>query len=189
MTTADWALVVSLCSMAISLAAFIWNIWSKFIYPKPRVQVSVAFMTWVGSDPKENVCSLSATNHGPIAVTLYCALEVKWEWLKRNEYSLLVPLHDYPMRRDHGIGPFGGGLPKKIEVGEQFSVYFPPDAEALADDEFDQIGFTDTFGRHHWAPKKQLMEVQRRVRAYIAERGQGQAPPPDARPRTAGTSR
>jgi hypothetical protein len=44
-TTADWALVISLCSAVVSLAGFVWNVWSKFIYPKPRVQVSFNFMT------------------------------------------------------------------------------------------------------------------------------------------------
>jgi hypothetical protein len=44
MQTADWALVISLCSAGVSLASFIWNVWSKFIYPKPVVQVSFQMM-------------------------------------------------------------------------------------------------------------------------------------------------
>ena len=31
MTTADWALVISLCSFAVALAGFVWNVWSKFM--------------------------------------------------------------------------------------------------------------------------------------------------------------
>ena len=36
MTTADWALVVSLFSFLVALAAFVWNVWSKFIYPRAK---------------------------------------------------------------------------------------------------------------------------------------------------------
>lgn len=38
MTTADWALVISIGSLLISAPGFIWNVWSKFIYPKAKVR-------------------------------------------------------------------------------------------------------------------------------------------------------
>jgi hypothetical protein len=41
MTTADWALIISLCSLLLAMAGFVWNVWSKFIYPKPKVRVSI----------------------------------------------------------------------------------------------------------------------------------------------------
>jgi hypothetical protein len=34
MTTAVYAFVLSIFSFVVSLAAFVWNVWSKFIYPK-----------------------------------------------------------------------------------------------------------------------------------------------------------
>jgi len=58
------------------------------------------------------------------------------------------------------LGPFSGGLPKKIEVGEQFSAYFVADHEALAESDFDRIGFVDTFNRLHWAPKSDLTKPE-----------------------------
>ena len=65
MQTADWALVISLCSFGVSLAAFVWNVWSKFIYPKPQVQVAFRMMTIVqGGSADESILSLSATKHG-----------------------------------------------------------------------------------------------------------------------------
>jgi hypothetical protein len=70
-TTADWALVISICSAIVSLAGFVWNVWSKFIYPKPRVQVSFSFMTVIQKNPpvEENVLGVSAINMGPVQVT------------------------------------------------------------------------------------------------------------------------
>jgi hypothetical protein len=38
-------------------------------------------------------------------------------------------------RKDYTVGPFGGGLPKTLAVGEQFSFYFIPDHESLASDD------------------------------------------------------
>lgn len=52
MTTADWALVVSFFSIAIAFASFIWNVWSKFIYPKPRLQLHIGIMEVIIPNPK-----------------------------------------------------------------------------------------------------------------------------------------
>jgi hypothetical protein len=121
MQTADWAFIVSLCSVVIALFSVLWNIWSKFIYPKPTVRVGFSHMAIVGSE--EEILTLSATNMGPISVTLHSAIvrkKRKWlrKWLSRmRTYGILLPLHDYPFRKDHTIGPFSGGLPKTVEVG------------------------------------------------------------------------
>jgi hypothetical protein len=71
-----WALVISICSAAVSLAGFVWNVWSKFIYPKPRVRISFQMMRTVlpGTGIGEQVLVLSATNMGPVQVTLRTAL-------------------------------------------------------------------------------------------------------------------
>lgn len=88
----------------------------------------------------------------------------KRKWLSRIRTAALQPLHDYPLRKDHTIGPFSGGLPKTVEVGQMFSVYFPPDNEGLARDDYDRIGFGDTFGKYHWASKKDVVRVRNSIR-------------------------
>jgi hypothetical protein len=161
-TTADWALVISICSAVVSLAGFVWNVWSKFIYPKPRVQVSFSLLTVIQNNPtvQENVIGLSATNMGPVQVTLHSALVAYRRGVfPSHRFGLLNPLHNYPMQTKHTIGPFGGGLPKKLDVGEQFTVYLIPDHEMLAKGDYQRIGFTDTFGRSHWAPRRRILET------------------------------
>jgi len=76
MTTADWALVISIISALISAAGFVWNVWSKFIYPKAKLHVSfgMAQIIEMGSDWTPSVLRLSATNMGPGEVTLNNAL-------------------------------------------------------------------------------------------------------------------
>jgi hypothetical protein len=123
MKTADWALVISLCSAAISLAAFVWNVWSKFIYPKPRVRVSFQMMRTVlpGTSIGEQVLVLSTTNLGPVQVTLRTALIAYPKFFhvgRYDRFSVLNPLHNYPQSQNLSIGPFGGGLPKKLLVQE-----------------------------------------------------------------------
>lgn len=167
MQTADWALVISLCSVAIALASFGWNVWSKFIYPKPRIRVTFGFMVVVGRDRSEdeNILSLSATNMGPGPVTLYSAVvRDKRGRFRRKGWGLLNPLHNYPIEKNRSVGPFGGGLPKKIDVGESFAVHFVPDHEALAGSNIVQIGFSDTFGRRHWAHRKALHQTRPSIR-------------------------
>ncbi len=99
--------------------------------------------------------------HGAM-VTLHSALVqtkgAKWK------YGILNPLHEYPFRKDHTVGPFAGDLSKKLEVGEQFSVYFIPDHESLARDNYDRVGFNDTFGKYHWASKRDVIETRKHIR-------------------------
>jgi hypothetical protein len=181
MTIADWAFIISVCSALVSLAGFVWNVWSKFIYPKPRVAVALRFMTMFSaseesddaflSKSENNAVALSATNMGPIAVTLFSAVATKGRrgWLRRRPVKMgtLNPLPhfpNYPGEFQITAGPFAGGLPKKVEVGDHFTAYFIPDHEELAKDEIDRVGFSDTFGRIHWSPKADLLEARKYIR-------------------------
>ncbi|RUW01104.1 MULTISPECIES: hypothetical protein [unclassified Mesorhizobium] len=177
MTTADWALVISLMSACISAAGFVWNVWSKFIYPKAKVRTSFSVMTVIskaGESPP--FLNLSATNYGPGAVTLYAAVVRPKEeqgtlpyFLRTlfkvgSEYGLLNPLANFPLQLDFTEGPFSGGLPKNIEVGESFSVRLGFKHQSLRDDNIVDVGFEDTFGRRHWAPRRQVRTVIARIR-------------------------
>jgi hypothetical protein len=64
--TAQWALVISIGSVLLSLAGFIWNVWSKFIYPKPRVRVRCSFLIMVGGDAREGdeAIAITVVNNG-----------------------------------------------------------------------------------------------------------------------------
>jgi hypothetical protein len=102
-TTADWALVISIGSALVSLAGFVWNVWSKFIYPKPHVRVTCGMKFLIDRSvkqkDKENFISISAVNHGPISVTITGASleQVHWQkFRKRREYGILNPLHEFP---------------------------------------------------------------------------------------------
>lgn len=164
MDTADWALAISLCSLLVSFAGFVWNVWSKFIYPKAKVRVSFSVNMVVDENgPSHEFLSLSATNYGPGPVTLHSAIgRAKGSW-RRRKHFIMNPLHNFPLQLDFTIGPFSGGLPNKIEPGESFSSYFVLMHEALRDEPIIDVGFSDTFGRSHWAARKQVKQVRKKV--------------------------
>lgn len=186
MTTADWAIVISLCSAVVSAGGFVWNVWSKFIFPKPKVQVSFSYMRMMvpGEQRGQLIQSenaglcLSATNFGPIAVTLRNAVAKSND--KGKGFGLLNPLPWFPQYpgefEDATPGPYSGGLPKKIEVGEEFTAFFTPDHQELARDEVIRVGFTDTFNRFHWAPARDLIKARKHIRAACDKAGKKYSP-------------
>jgi hypothetical protein len=167
-TTADWALVISICSAVVSLAGFVWNVWSKFIYPKPTVRVSFAMVQVLDPDSDDipTVLSLSATNMGPGEVSLSKALiEHQEHFFQSKRFGLLSTLDNYPLHQDTTRGYLGAGLPAKVAAGEQLTAYLVPAHEALAKGDYRRIGFTDSFGRSHWAPRQDIL----RTLPYIRE--------------------
>jgi hypothetical protein len=173
MTVSDWAFIISLCSFAVALSGFVWNVWSKFIYPKPRVRISFQATIVFHLGPTVNgpeILTLTATNFGPGDITLHSAIlrHYKRGWWKnwraffnkhyRRQYGMLNPLEGFPNRLDHSIGPFSGGLPKKVAVGESFSSHFPRQVDWFVHRNV-RIGFSDTFGRNHWCSKQDVEKV------------------------------
>lgn len=177
MTTGDWALVISIRSAALSLASFVWNVWSKFIFPKPRVRVSFSRVTAIyprrPRDPDPvSALRLSATNFGPADVTLLSSLvKFKPHWFSDTSHGLLNVFSEFPSSTDYeaeyesgGGGIFAGGFPKKLGVGESFSVYLVPDHETLAKGDYESIGFNDSFDRMHWAPRRDILRTPPSIR-------------------------
>ncbi|KAA3517561.1 hypothetical protein G6L63_21140 [Agrobacterium vitis] len=170
MSTGDWALVVSIFSFIVSLAGFIWNVWSKFIYPKAKVRVSFysGFVMGEGFDGVE-MLTLNATNYGPGAITLHLAVgRSRVSRFKKLESFMLNPLHDFPAQTNFTLGPFSGGLPKKVDVGESFSAFFVKKHAAIAIKNVVDVGFTDTFGRCHWARRRAVAKARSEVKEAFA---------------------
>lgn len=167
MTTADWALIISLGSLLVAVSAFVWNVWSKFIYPKPKIDVSFNVMTTFGGTGNDtNMFVLTVTNFGPVAnhIKMAIAREPPRGLRRRRQMGILSPLHDFPAKENHSLGPFSGGLPKKLDVGEEFSLYFPFVADAHLGS-MERVGVVDTFGRNHWCSKKHMRRAHERFKS------------------------
>jgi hypothetical protein len=159
MTTAEYALIVSIASIFVSFGALIWNVWQKFIFVKPTLQVSFGvWRIWQPSAPESHnrrLLNLTVTNMGPgPAVLASCVGKPKKPWWKRTKnykLGLLNPIHGDPADPNPvGIGPFGGGLPAKIDAGETKSFYFPYTKDGFLQEDLVRVGINDTYHRIIW---------------------------------------
>jgi hypothetical protein len=105
MTTAEYALIVSIASVFVSFGALFWNVWQKFLFVKPTLQVSFGvWRIWQPSAPDNHnrrLLNLTITNMGPgPAVLAACVGKPKKPWWKRAKNSklgLLNPIHGDPV--------------------------------------------------------------------------------------------
>jgi hypothetical protein len=163
METADWALLISLLSLLLAIASFVWNVWSKFIYPKPRLAVGFQKMSILqGGVWRQPHFSMTITNHGPIKTTVYLAVA---RFRTKNPFKpqngILNPIHNFPNEPYVGIGPFGGGLPFELEVGKDLRLQFPYEIDGFFGDALLRIGVTDVFGNSHWVRPKILSAAKK----------------------------
>lgn len=151
-TTADYALIVSIFALTITIGNFVWNIWSKFIFPKPRVEVRLAFIVMPSTGTKDwpKALCLNAVNHGPGAVQLMSGvgrLKRKFPWRRRLD-AIFKGYDNWP--NDLVAATIGGpGLPKRLDVGETYTMFLLPTSDKYR--QMKLFGFSDTFGRTHWA--------------------------------------
>ena len=128
----------NLVSFGVSVAAFLWNIWSKFIYPKAKVRVYAGiFETFTpGIGKGASFINMTATNFGPGEITLTHAVvhEPKaWPFRKGMDglLNLMVTDPDHPQPQFDVFG--NGQLPRKLAVGEQMSVRLAKTANLFED--------------------------------------------------------
>jgi hypothetical protein len=171
MTTAENAIIISTASLIISIFALGWNIWSKFIFPKPSLVVGFTVMEIMDEaglhDPFLN---LSITNHGPISATISASyVQISKGLLRRRGLALLNPLSDFRSDMKKTLGPFSGGLPKKLEVGEEFSLKYWYGMNWL-DERVVRVGVRDSFNRMQWCRRRDIRRVTRR---YLEDKTAG----------------
>jgi len=165
-TTADYALIVSMVSLCFAVASFVWNVWSKFIFPKPRVEVKIAFTYALGDGGNwPPAITLTAINHGPLEVTLKGAIGFIRPPLPfgKSLRAILKAYTNWPYtlaETDFGTTP---GLPVRVPVGEQFSVHFPEDI--LKNKKLTNLGFKDGFDREHFADRSSRQNLLQAKRA------------------------
>ncbi len=185
MKTADWALLISLLSLCLALAGFVWNVWSKFIYPKPRLIVGFQKMIiFEGGKSRQPHFNMTITNHGPIKTTVYLAVIL---FRSRNPFkpqnAILNPIHNFPNEPYVGIGPFAGGLPYELEVGKDLRIQFPYEGDGFFANSVLRIGVTDVFGNSHWTSKKGLAAADVTPVSHPAGTGiRSSSNAPDGRP-------
>lgn len=166
MTPATYALIVSIASIFISIGALLWNVWQKFIFVKPTLQVSFGvwriFLPDIPAAETRRLLNLTVTNMGPGPVILSActgAPQKPW-WKRAKSYGLLNPIQGDPADPNPvGIGPFGGGLPAKIDAGEVKSFYFPYTKDCFLNEPLAQVGINDSYHRIFWCHRTDMRKV------------------------------
>lgn len=169
MGPSDYALIVSIVSIFIAIGAFVWNVWQKFIFVRPTLQVS--FGRWTVVQPGVPVSSnphrllmMTVTNMGPgPAILTGCVAAPKKHWWKRaKSYAMIVPIHGDPTDPDPvSIGPSSGGVPAKIDAGEVKSFYFPYTRDCFLQEDLARVGINDTYHRLIWCRRSDMQKVYR----------------------------
>lgn len=166
MDTADYALIVSLFAATIALLSLVWSVWSLYIFPKPRLQVSIGYFVDGNPDASDTLHLISVTvvNHGPneATVKLIVGRAPKWHSLVTRRFEPFFVKHwGTP-------SPFfpNPELPKTIGVGEEYVMRFPADVPWFETKEKRSLGVVDTFGNYHWAKRKQLIQAAKSQKKY-----------------------
>ena len=165
MNTAEIALIISIVSALIAMLSLGWNIYRDIILKaKVRIDFGIKMIVQYLNPDRPEYIIITATNHGPGAVTLsmvYAKISSWWKWVLRKE-KFAVVMHDF-------LNPKSGQLPHKLEVGEGIDLLFHYNADCLLKEGFTHVGIRDSFGRIHWAKSKNVREaVQRWERDFKA---------------------
>src|SRR5438067_517224 len=106
------ALFISIASIFVSFGALAWNVWQKFIFVKPTLQVTFGVWRVVRpgspSNPDDRLLMLTVTNMGPGPVILQaCIGKERKNWCQRRKsYAMINPIHGDPTDPNPiGIGP------------------------------------------------------------------------------------
>ena len=112
MSTSDFAFLLSGISLAIALLVLAWNVSEKFIFVKPRLQVSFGVFRVVQSGKiGKALLSLTITNMGPGPAIIHsCIIKARKRWVWQKQFGMLNPIHNDPAGDvPTSIGPFSGG--------------------------------------------------------------------------------
>ena len=156
MTTAEIAIVISIFSATTAAFSLGWNIYRDVVL-KARLEVMFGVRTLLAAnvEARPEYVMISATNHGPGYVTISL---IQWKdtsfvkWLLRKRQRGFV-MHDY-------TNPVSAQIPTKLDVGERADFLFPYDKECMLKETWSHIGLIDSFGRSHWARRKDIREAQ-----------------------------
>ena len=152
--------VISVFALVISGFSIFWNIYRDLIL-KGKIMTHIQISTII--QPGRNLGSfidITGVKHGPGPITCESVF-IKyslWQRLKgKKKYGFIMS--DYN-------NPLSGKLPKKLEVGEKITILNLHKENAFLADKPLRVGFKDSFGRLHWASKKNLRQA---IKDYLKD--------------------
>jgi hypothetical protein len=162
------ALCVSILALIASSLSLGWNIYRDVVL-KPRLKIAFGIKTILREGEEHRISQvgpplleLAATNHGPGEVVCSGAIAKTSSFFRslftEFPYAFIVPDREHPLC---------SRLPCRIAVGDKVSIIFPYNEECLLANVPRRIG-SDSFGRTHWAPRR---ELKRAHKEYLKDFG------------------
>jgi hypothetical protein len=154
------ALFISALSLAIAALSLGWNIYRDVIL-KPKLKVRFGVKEIILPSVPEHLTKLilTATNFGPGRITSDL-IELKnaplWRRVLRKTQKAII-IHD----REN---PMSAQLPATLEVGDNIDLILPYDKDCCLSKPYTHIGLSDSFGRIHWAPTRDMREAKEHYR-------------------------
>lgn len=158
------AILLSIFAIATSFLALGWNIYRDIILkPRLKVRLKISFIMH-GEYESPSKISIDATNFGPNKI-ICSSIHAKNAPLRRRvsrkvEYAFII--QDY-------TDPYCSKLPRELDVGETCNLFLSFDKDCFFSKPFTHVGITDSFGRTHWAPKKDIAKAKKMYKERFAQ--------------------
>ncbi len=152
MNKANFALIISFLSIFIAVLSLGWNIYRDIVL-KARVKVKcmIGFLTNPKMDRPLERIFITVTNFGPGKVQITSLLLKEESFFKKilRKTKLGVLIHDY-------TDPLSAQIPCELDVGNNKNFLFKVSDDLFLAEAWTHVGIRDSFGRMHWAPKRQV---------------------------------
>ncbi|MCE9523715.1 MAG: hypothetical protein K8S25_14955 [Alphaproteobacteria bacterium] len=179
MTTSTYALILSVVAILISLAGLGWNVWQKFIFVRPVLQVT--FGVWnlatrtgdLALPSGQKLLVLSVTNMGPGPVALAaCIIRGRRRSYRGKAADTVNPIYGDPTDENlTSLGP--ASPPVKIDAAETKDFYFPYGKDCFLAEEIARVGISDTYFRNTWCRRS---DIAKAYKAYRRDFGNAEHP-------------
>ena len=160
-------ILISLGALVLSCFALGWNVYRDVILkPRLKVRLMISFVLH-GEYQSPDKISINATNFGPNRIrceSIHAKNAPLWRLILRKvEYAFIV---------DDYTDPYSTRLPCELEVGQNCKLFMPFEKDCLFAESFTHVGITDSFGRTHWAPKKDIVKARKSYKKKFSQNNQ-----------------
>lgn len=115
-------------------------------------------------DERINI-SVANVGPGPVQIVgINGMIAPRWKRMLRRQQHFVV-------LQDHS-NPMSAQLPKKIDVGDTLDIYLPYEARSFLSSGATHIGVRDSFGRLHFAPRRELEHAKAQHAKDFPESGE-----------------
>ena len=161
-----FAVIISVASIVLASLSLGWNIYRDIVLKaKLKVRFMVGSVTTTVSQKPLLRLIISATNFGPGKIRCTMLFLKNSSLLKKlarkTKYAALI--HDY-------TDQMSGNLPCELEIGEGRDFLLKFEKDCFLSESWTHIGIKDSFGRIHWASKRNVKAARKLYKEQFGEK-------------------